>query len=87
MSSQRHYDRLSMGQGAVLSVTEAAALLPIADSRARDWLRKEGLVVSLEGKKVVCWADVMDTIRAGRGPEEKSSTRRRRLPRVPLKPI
>lgn len=87
MSSQRHNERLLMGVAAVYSLTKAASLLPISDSIAREWLRKEGLVVNLEGKEVVCWADVKDALHAGRGPEEKSSTRRRRLPRVPLKPI
>ena len=84
--SKRHQDRLAMGPGAVLTVNEAAHLLPLADAKARAWLRREGLVVSLDEREVVCWADVLDALRTDRGPDDPPP-RKRRLPRVPLKPI
>ena len=54
MSSKRHRDRLALGAGAVLTVSEASALLPVADCDARAWLRRLGLVRYLEGRQVVC---------------------------------
>ncbi len=84
--SKRHQDRLSMGPGAILTVNEAAHLLPVADAAARAWLRREGLIVTLEEKPVVCWADVLDALRAGKHPDDPHP-RKRKLPRVELKPI
>ena len=84
--SKRHQERLSMGPGAILSVTEAAGLLPLADTAARAWLRREGLIVTLEEKPVVCWADVLAALRVGKNPDDQPP-RKRRLPRVTLKPI
>jgi len=84
--SKRHQDRLSMGPGAILTVNEAAHLLPVADAAARAWLRREGLIVTLDDKPVVCWADVLAELSAGKNPDGPP-TRKRRLPRVKLKPI
>lgn len=68
-SSHRHRDRLAMGAGAVLTVAEAAALLPVADADARRWLHGAGLVRRLAGRAVVVWADVHDALRSSDGPE------------------
>ena len=84
--SKRHEQRLSMGAGAVLTVNEAAHLLPVADAVARAWLRREGLIATLEEKPVVCWADVLDALRPGKHPDDPP-LRKRKLPRVELKPI
>jgi hypothetical protein len=84
--SKRHQDRLSMGPGAILTVNEAAHLLPVADAAARAWLRREGLIVTLDDKPVVCWADVLAELSAGKNPDDPP-TRKRRLPRITLKPI
>lgn len=84
--SRRHQERLSMGPGAVLTVNEAAHLLPVADAAARAWLRREGLIVTLETKELVCWADVLAALRADNHPTE-TPPKKRRLPRVTLKPI
>ena len=87
-SSARHSQRLSMGVGAVLTVNEAAALLPVADSDARLWLRRRGLVSSLDGRPVVVWAAVLAAIRSGDGPDEPPAARRSTpLPRVALDPL
>ncbi len=63
--SERHQARLSMGPGAILSLRNAAALLPLDDNEAREWLQARGLVRYLSGRAVVVWADVMDALRAG----------------------
>lgn len=65
MSSQRHADRLAMGGAAVLSVAQASALLPLADSEAREFLRREGLVRHVEGRAVVVWSAVIAAIERG----------------------
>lgn len=56
-----------MGPAAVLPVAEAAALLPLGDTDARDWLTSRGLVLALRGREVVIWGDVLDAIRQHRG--------------------
>lgn len=79
-----------MGAGAVLTVAEAAALLPIADAAARRWLRAEGLVSQLEGRAVVVWAAVLSALRAGAEPtatQARGSPRGAALPRVRLDPL
>lgn len=64
-----------MGSGAVLTVAEAAALLPVADADARRWLHGAGLVRRLAGRPVVVWADVHDALRRGDSPQEPATTR------------
>ena len=71
----------------MLSVAEAASLLPIADGNARAWLRSQGLVRYLVGKPVVVWLDVMETL--NQGDEVTKPSKRSRgcsLKRVSLKP-
>ena len=84
MSSKRHRDRLALGAGAVLTVSEASALLPVADCDARAWLRRLGLVRYLEGRQVVCWQDVIDALRRGESPERQGTEKRFPFPRVSL---
>ena len=61
--SGRHEERLLQGAGAVFSRSQAAALLPVADSTAFHWLTGQGLVRFLAGKPVVIWGDVLDALR------------------------
>lgn len=77
--------RLLLGVGAVLSLNEAAALLPFSDAEARRWLRSRGLVRDLEGRSVVRWLDVLFHADLG-GPVEPAppGPARARLPRAPL---
>jgi hypothetical protein len=70
--SIRHAQRLSMGAGAVLTLNEAAALLPVSDSDARGWLRRAGLVSFLSGRPVVVWAAVLAELRAGAEPGDSA---------------
>ena len=60
--SKRHLHRLHLGAAAILSLSDAAALLPIGDADARAWLRESGLVRQLQGRHVVAWADVLAAI-------------------------
>lgn len=49
-----------MGAAAVLSVTDAAELLPARTEAARTWLRERGLIRTIPGiGEVVVWADVL----------------------------
>ena len=77
-----------MGVGAVLTVNEAAALLPVADRAARGWLRREGLVSQLDGRPVVVWAAVLAALRRGADPQTpEPAAAPMRLPRVRLDPL
>lgn len=49
-----------MGMGAILSLDEAAELLPIADGEARRWLIDAGCVRDLNGRKTVSWLRVIE---------------------------
>jgi len=64
--------RLRVSRGAILPAHIAAGLLPMKDVDAARWLRQRGLVHSLEGRRVVVWGDVADSI-AGRRPGELPS--------------
>ena len=55
--------RLQLGAAAVLSVTEAARLIPGRESEVRKWLRVEGLIRYLMGKPVVIWGEVIDALK------------------------
>lgn len=70
--------RLALGAAAVLSVNEAARLLPMKNGTAVEWLERRGLVHQLEGRRVVVWGDVVATIR--QQPEERAEVAP--LPRV-----
>lgn len=87
-SSARHAARLSMGRGAVLTLNQAAAMLPVSDSTARRWLRRAGLVSHLDGRPVVVWAAVLAELRAGADPAALSAPATiAPLPRVTLDPL
>ncbi len=70
--SSRAVARRMVGLGTIVSVSEAAALLPMGDARAREWLREEGLVSKIDGKEVVVWLAVVERA----APEECSPTLR-----------
>ena len=60
--SDRDMDRRLVAPGAILSVSRAAQLLPIQDTRGRQWLRERGLVRDLDGRPVVLWRDVLEAL-------------------------
>ena len=60
--SEVHDDRLALGRAAIFSLNTAARLLPWADAKARDWLRAQGLVITLDDRRLVVWADVIDAL-------------------------
>ena len=87
MPNERHQERLSMGAGAVLSLGEAAGLLPVADREAREWLRENGLVSYIKGRPVVAWSAVIEALRNPEVPAPGASKPKPRtgsLPRVRL---
>lgn len=57
--------RTGLGAAAVLSESEAVALLPGRDSVARDWLRERGLVRVTPLGRVVVWGEVVAALCAG----------------------
>jgi hypothetical protein len=61
-TSDRHLHRLALGAAAVLSEAQAVALLPMNDREARRWLRHNGLVHDLDGRRVVVWGAVLAAI-------------------------
>ncbi len=87
--SRRHEERLAQGLGAIYSVKTAAALLPIGDTDARRWLHQNGLVRQMEGRPVVCWAGVVEALRAQHNEVQKPEQGRRlvALRRARLDPI
>lgn len=62
-TSDRHLHRLALGAAAVLPEAQAVALLPMNDREARRWLRHNGLVHDLEGRRVVVWGEVLAAIK------------------------
>jgi len=72
--------RLVVSASAVVSVGQAARLLPIAERDGRRWLRTRGLVRDLDGRSVVVWGDVVREL--GRPADEPPATRA--LPREKL---
>ena len=73
-TSGRHQDRLALGDAAILPIAQAVALMPMSDHDARRWLRGRGLVLDLDGRSVVVWADVLDALR-GRERDPQPSPR------------
>jgi len=63
--------RLALGAAAVVSVTEAARLLPGREADCRKWLRTEGLVRFVMGRPVVVWGDVLEALRLSNKPKRK----------------
>ena len=51
-----------LGPSAVVSVSDAAELLPGAHARRVAWLRARRLVRDLDGDSVVIWGDVLATL-------------------------
>jgi len=82
MPSDRHADRLALGPGAVFPVSKAAELLPVADTKARAWLRARGLTSDLCGREVVVWAEVLAVLAT-----ESPAVPPARLPRRRLDPL
>jgi len=72
-------DRPSNG---VLRVSEAVMRLPMRDSDARAWLRREGLVGDLDGREVVVWSDVLDRLRVAPPKERPERPRKARKPKT-----
>ena len=86
--SDRAQARLALGAAAVLPVGEAAALLPISDARARDWLHTRGVVRDLDGKPVVIWGDALALLRGGDDPgAPPTPVPTHNVPRTPLEPF
>ena len=85
--SQRAQARLALGGAAVLPVREAAALLPMADARARDWLHRKDLIRDMDGKSVVVWGDVLDVLRDDDEPGGPAPVPCHNVPRTPLRPF
>ena len=59
----RRTQRAMLGIAAIVSVSQAAEWLPLGDSRARRWLRSAGLIRTLDGKAVVVWGEVVESLR------------------------
>lgn len=84
-SGQRRAERLTLGSAAILSLRQAAALLPIGDAEGRRWLRNHGLVRNLAGREVVIWEDITNALRAeAEAPDAAPVEPRRPLGRTPL---
>ncbi len=81
-------DRLRMSGAAVLPMRQAASLLSMRDGDALRWLKREGLVRDLDGRKMIVWGDVVDRLRAVRpdGTPTPHTTKpvRTRMPRFSL---
>lgn len=52
-----------LGPAAVVSLSDAAELLPGGYARRRAWLEARGLVHDLDGDPVVVWGEVVDAVR------------------------
>ena len=76
----RRHQRLIISPGAIVTLQQAAELLPIAERDARAWLKRRGLVRDLAGRSVVVWADVMAALQAP--PEQE-----RRIARLRREPL
>jgi hypothetical protein len=85
VGNERRAAREGLNLGALLTLGEAEALLPVADRLARAWLLERGLVRYLRGRPVVLWQDVMDELRKPDTPQPDAKPRPRlRLERKKL---
>lgn len=84
---RRFRNRLTLGVGAIVTLSEACALLPVCDREARAWLRSRGLVRDLEGRVVVRWLDVLDALDVLDPSGASPAPLPPRLPREKLTPI
>lgn len=71
-TSARAAARRELGAAALMPIAEAVALLPLGDEEARGWLYAEGLVLTLRGREVVVWGDVVDRVRVTGAPPPPS---------------
>lgn len=74
----RRLKRLTLGLGAILPLSEAAAMAPMDDREAKAWMLREGLVRDWCGRKVVRWHDVWSRLGeedAQQTPEEETQRR------------
>ncbi len=84
MPADRSTRREAMGAAAVLTVQQAAELLPCADGEARRWIEAHGLVRNVAGRPCVVWGMLLDVIAAEGDPEKKAPPVKDRAPRVHL---
>lgn len=85
MSADLRTARLALGGKAVLSMSEAARLLPVRSSDGARWLRSRGLVRDVPGLgELVVWGDVVAAIQADEVTPPKATKRRGTLPRESL---
>lgn len=81
---ERAQARLALGAAAILTVVQAAELLPWSDATSRAWLRKRGLVHHHpELGEGVVWGDVLEAFRDETRPTERA--RPATLPRKNLR--
>lgn len=83
--------RAALGTAAVLSLRDAARLLPVRESEARQWLRDSGCVRVFLGAEIVVWGDVLRALPPTAAAGSADATLRSRPPppvrRVPLPPV
>ena len=78
----KRIEELLTDRSEVMRLNRAVARLPMRDSAARRWLRREELVVDLDGRECVIWTDVLERLR--RRPGMPRRPRRAPLPRISL---
>jgi len=64
-----HKDRLRQAEAAVYSVREAARLL--GWDGAEQWIRREALPVTVDGRERVIWGDILQRMREQRPTTER----------------
>ncbi len=74
--------RRQLGGAAILSVAEAARLLPIREADAAMWLAANDLIRDLDGRRVVVWSDVVARLRGDE--DQPAPPPHARLPRAGL---
>ena len=80
--SDRARARRELGMGAVISLYQAAQLLPLPDEEAVELLRREGVVLRVRGREIVVWADVVEALRrVGQAPPDQAQARAATVPR------
>jgi hypothetical protein len=84
MNSKRDR-RLALGDGAVLSLSDAAALLPGRDAQVRQWLHDAGVVRRWLGQDVVVWRDVIESLPEPDGGDMAPTTSPRMRPKARLR--